>query len=93
MKDIYNSGTRSAKEYEVFVKLNSDTFQPAYKAECIRQGASGRAQLPIWHKVAAELLEKATEEQKAAVQSQIAADKEAELAEESDPLTPSDYQK
>ncbi|RXW14658.1 hypothetical protein EST38_g11196, partial [Candolleomyces aberdarensis] len=93
MKDIYNSGTRGPKKYEVFAKLNSDAFQPAYKAECLHQGASGRSKLPIWHKVAAELLEHATEEQKAAIHAQIAADRAEMAAEEQNPLTPSDYQK
>ncbi|KAJ2921598.1 hypothetical protein H1R20_g15504, partial [Candolleomyces eurysporus] len=92
IKDIYSSGSRNAKEYEVFVKQNLDTFQPVYQAECKSQGASGRAKLPIWHKVAGELWEKSTEETKAAVQAELAAAKQAK-PEDDDPCTPIEYQK
>ncbi|KAJ2919076.1 hypothetical protein MD484_g1361, partial [Candolleomyces efflorescens] len=89
MKDIYAPGTRSAKEYEIFVKQNPDQFQPKYEAECALQGVSGRDRLPVWHKIAGEMWEKATPEEKAAVQAQILADKDEEPA----PSTPSEYQK
>jgi hypothetical protein len=94
LKDIYaESGSRNAKEYEVFVRLNPDLFQSLYDAECKREGVSGRDRLPVWHKVAVGLWEKATEEQKEAVHADIAAAKEAEATEQPDPRTPSDYQK
>lgn len=91
MRDIYASGTRSAKEYEVFVKLNHDVFNLEYEAECTRRGVTGRDKLPIWHKVAGELWEKATEEQKEAVQAELA--RAREEADDDDPSTPGDYQK
>ncbi|KAJ2936119.1 hypothetical protein H1R20_g978, partial [Candolleomyces eurysporus] len=91
MKDIYSAGTRSAKEYEVFVKQNPDVFSPQYKAECKDQGAKGRDRLPIWHKVAGELWEKATVDQKEAVQVELA--RAREEVDEPDPSTPADHQK
>ncbi|KAJ2925515.1 hypothetical protein H1R20_g11579, partial [Candolleomyces eurysporus] len=91
MKDVYFAGTRTAKEYEVLVKLNPDVFKPEYQAECTHQGATGRKKLPIWHQVAKELWEKATPEQKEAVQAELA--RAREEADEPDPATPGDYQK
>lgn len=93
MKDIYASGTRSAKEYEVFVKEHHDIFLPKYEAECVRQGAEGRARLSIWHRVAKEQWTQATEEQKAVVQARLTATKEAGMAEEPGASTPAEYQK
>jgi hypothetical protein len=92
MKDVYSSGSRNAKEYEVFVKMNPGLFQPVYQEDCERQGASGRDKLAIWHKVAGELWEKSTEESKVAVRAEIAAAKEAK-SEDDNSCTPSDYQK
>jgi DeoR/GlpR family transcriptional regulator of sugar metabolism len=93
MKDIYASGSRVAKEYEVFVKEYSDLFLPMYEAECVNQGAVGRARLPIWHKVAKELWSTATEQQKEVVKARIKSAKEAGAADEPGPTTPADYQK
>ncbi|RXW14547.1 hypothetical protein EST38_g11302 [Candolleomyces aberdarensis] len=93
MKDIYALGTRSAKEYEVFVKEHPDVFLPIYEAECVRQGAEGRARLSIWHRIAKEQWLQATEGQKASVQARLTAAKEASMAEEPNASTPADYQK
>ncbi|RXW13409.1 hypothetical protein EST38_g12446 [Candolleomyces aberdarensis] len=93
MRDIYASGTRNSKEYEIYVKMYPGIFQPAYEAECTRLSVCGRAKLSIWHKIAREVWEDATDEEKAAVQAQLILDKEANATEEEDPCTPSDYQK
>lgn len=87
------SGTRQAKEYEVFVKLNPDVVAPVYEAECQRQGKEGRSKLPVWHKVGRDLWDKATEDQKTAVQAHLASLKDDEGPDLADPRTPSDYQK
>ncbi|RXW17172.1 hypothetical protein EST38_g8681 [Candolleomyces aberdarensis] len=93
MKEIYASGTRNSKEYEIYVKMYPDIFQPAYKAECVRLSVSGRAKLSIWHKMAREMWENASDEEKAAVQAQLILDKEANTIEEDNPCAPDDYQK
>ncbi|KAJ2926544.1 hypothetical protein H1R20_g10550, partial [Candolleomyces eurysporus] len=94
MKDIYSVGTRNAKRYEVFVKQNPDIFQPEYEAQCTLQGASGRDKLMIWHKVAKAVWEKATGEQRVAVESELVTAQQTDtVVDEPDPCTPSDYQK
>jgi hypothetical protein len=93
IKEVYaESGTRQAKEYEIFVKLNPDIFGPLYEAECKRQGLVGRSKLSVWHKVAGELWDQATEDQKKAVQAHLASLKD-EGVDLPDPRTPSEYQK
>ena len=86
-------GTRAAKEYEIFVKRNPDVFQPIYDAECASKGVSGRGKLPVWHKIAKELWDEATEEQKLEVHEEIAAMKVDTEVDEADPSTPEEYQK
>ena len=93
MRDIYAGGTRTGKEYEVYVKMYPEVFQPAYDAECARLNATGRSKLTVWHKIAKEVWENASDEEKTAVQAQLILDKEAITAEEEDPSTPDDYQK
>ncbi|KAJ2932248.1 hypothetical protein H1R20_g4856, partial [Candolleomyces eurysporus] len=94
MKDIYSAGTRNAKKYELFVKQNPDIFQPKYEAECTRQGASGRDKLMIWHKVAREVWEEATGEQRVAVEVELVTAQQGDtVVDQPDPCTPSDYQK
>ncbi|KAJ2927456.1 hypothetical protein H1R20_g9638, partial [Candolleomyces eurysporus] len=93
MREIYTAGTRTGKEYEVYVKMYPDVFQPAYDAECARLSANGRAKLTVWHRIAKEVWENASDEEKAAVQAQLILDREASTAEEEDPCTPDDYQK
>ncbi|KAJ2924243.1 hypothetical protein H1R20_g12850, partial [Candolleomyces eurysporus] len=95
IKEVYaDSGTRQAKEYEVFVKLNNNIFVPEWNEECQRQGLRGRSKLTVWHKVARKLWDKATEDQKAAVRAYLATSlKDGEGTDLPDPCTPSDYQK
>lgn len=93
MKDIYASGSRTVKEYEIFVKEYGDLFLPKYEAECALQGAVGRACLPIWHKVAKTLWSNATEEQKEAVLARISSIKEASTVDEPSATSPAEYQK
>jgi hypothetical protein len=92
MREIYAGGTRTGKEYEVYVKMYPGVFQPAYDAECSRIGATGRAKLAVWHKIAKEVWENASDEEKSAVQAQIIVDREAAASEEQDPSSPDDYQ-
>lgn len=93
MREIYSGGTRTGKEYEVYVKMYPNSFQPVYDAECDRLDATGRAKLTVWHKIAKEVWENASDEEKNAVQAQLVLDKEASTAEEEDPITPDDYQR
>ncbi|RXW15646.1 hypothetical protein EST38_g10204 [Candolleomyces aberdarensis] len=93
MREIYAGGTRTGKEYEVYVKMYPGAFQPAYDAECSRICATGRAKLAVWHKIAKEVWENASDEEKSAVQAQLILDKEAVASEEQDPSSPDDYQR
>jgi hypothetical protein len=86
-------GSRSAKEYKVFVKQYNEVFNAEYEAECSCQGATGWGKLPIWHKVAVELWDKATKEQKEAVQAELVKAKEDANESVDDPSTLSEYQR
>jgi hypothetical protein len=79
--------------YEIFVKQNPDLFQAQYLSECSRQGSAGTNKLAIWHKVAGQLWEAATPEQKETAEAQLAVTKEAKTSDPPDLSTPDEYQK
>ncbi|KAJ3505518.1 hypothetical protein NMY22_g17558 [Coprinellus aureogranulatus] len=82
LKSIYHSTrTRGHKSYEVFARLYRDVVDPVVEEACRVQAASGKAKLPIWHRVAARLWRNASQEQIDAVNTQIVKE---DLGEEDD---------
>lgn len=97
LKDIYQkSRTRGQKSYEVFAKLYRETVDPIVEESCRVQGISGKGKLPVWHKTAAAMWRKATQEQIDAVDAYIddQADRDKDQDEDDEPTgeSPETYQ-
>lgn len=67
----YPSRKRGHKSYEIFAKLYPETVDAIVEEMCRVQGVTGKAKLPIWHKVVSGLWSKATREQVDAVNARI----------------------
>lgn len=74
---IYNGRTHVSKPYEVFARLYPTTVEDLKKKRCELHGITGRKQLTVWHEVAKELYQNATQEQIDTVKREMEGDEEA----------------
>ncbi|KAJ3542547.1 hypothetical protein NMY22_g3475 [Coprinellus aureogranulatus] len=70
---IYSARTRSAKPYEVFAKLYSQQVDDEKCKRCEANGVTGHQTLAVWHEVAKDLFDGATDEQKEEVKRKLEA--------------------
>ncbi|KAJ3540639.1 hypothetical protein NMY22_g4214 [Coprinellus aureogranulatus] len=71
LQTIYHARTRVLKPYEVFAKLFPREVEELKKRRCEEGGVKGRHQLSVWHEVAKELYQGASEMQLQAVRKEM----------------------
>lgn len=71
LHNIYSGRKRAQKPYEVFAKLYPETVEEAKERRCDEEGIEGRQKLAVWHEVAKQLYDSATEDQLEAVRIEM----------------------
>lgn len=88
LKEIYKPRRRGLKTYEIFAKLYPQKVARAQREWCEREGIKGQQILGKWHAICKELLLSATEEERQAIDEELAA--RAQESDDDDDVDPDD---
>lgn len=95
LKDVFKPRRRNLKAYEVYAKLYPAKVAQMQKERCSVDGTKGSQILAKWHSVCKELLAVASDEEKQAVEEEMAARAQESDDEDEDRenFTPEQFQK